>query len=78
MSVPDQSFLKKNPSPAVLEITAFEGNAQVIERLKELGLHPGLQLIYQSRMPFNGPKLIRFGATVLALREEEAACLRVK
>ena len=51
---------------------------QTVERLKELGLSEGLVVIYIGRAPFAGPLLFRLGAMVLALREEEAACLNLK
>lgn len=51
------------------------GQAQVIERLREMGLHPGLQVEYAGRAPFKGPQMIRVGATLIALRSEEAACV---
>jgi ferrous iron transport protein A len=60
------------------EVVGYLGDADLIERLKELGIHPGLQMTYLGRAPFSGPLLFRFGATVLALREEEVACLRLK
>jgi ferrous iron transport protein A len=72
------SLSELQPGPKALQIQSFCGEEKTIERLKELGLHQGLKIVFQSRMPFSGPSLIRFGATVLALRQEEAACLQVK
>jgi ferrous iron transport protein A len=46
----------------------------MIERLKEMGLHQGLEVSFVGRAPFRGPLLYRFGNTVLALRLEEASC----
>jgi ferrous iron transport protein A len=59
------------------EVVGYVGDTQLVERLKELGVHPGLNLTYLGRAPFSGPLLFRFGATVLALRQEEVACLRL-
>ena len=60
------------------EITGYDGDQQLIERLKELGLSPGLKISLVGRAPFFGPLLFRLGAMVLALREEEAACLNLR
>ncbi len=60
------------------EITGYNGDQQLIERLKELGLSQGLKISLVGRAPFLGPLLFRLGAMVLALREEEAACLNLK
>ena len=73
------SFVQ-NPKPELFtaEIQGFAGDLQLIERLKELGLRQGLQVQYLGRGPFLGPVLLGFGATVLALRQEEVVCLRLK
>jgi ferrous iron transport protein A len=60
------------------EIVGFLDDSMVVARLQELGLHHGLQLTWVGRAPFKGPMLFQFGGTVLALREEEAACVLVK
>ena len=65
---------KLDRSPQTVTITEFVGPADIIERLKEMGLHLGVSVLYQGRAPFRGPHLIRFGSTVVALRDEEAAC----
>lgn len=59
-------------------IKEFVGPAEIVERLKEMGLHLGIRVLYQGRAPFRGPHLIRFGSTVVALRDEEAACAKVQ
>lgn len=56
------------------KIAGFCGEPDKIERLKEMGLHQGLELSYVGRAPLKGPLLFRFGNTVLALRLEEALC----
>jgi Fe2+ transport system protein FeoA len=78
MSNIQKSLLSVVPSSASLQLVGFDGEAKIVERLKELGLYQGLRFQLQSRLPFRGPQLIRFGATVLALRTEEAACLQIK
>lgn len=59
-------------------IHGFSGDSTVIERLKEMGLHQGLELQPVGRAPFGGPLLFRFGNTVLALRVEEAQCALIQ
>ena len=55
-------------------IVGFSGEPLVSERLKEMGLHQGLEIEMIGRAPFGGPILFQFGNTVLALRIEEAEC----
>lgn len=60
------------------EVLGFSGDPSLIERLKEMGIFQGLRITCCGQAPFGGPKLFRLGATVIALREEEAQCLQVK
>lgn len=55
-------------------IQGFCGEPRIVERLKEMGFHQGLEIEAVGRAPFGGPHLYRFGNTVLALRSEEAEC----
>lgn len=59
-------------------IQGFSGDQLIIERLKEMGLHQGLEVQVVGRAPFGGPLLFRFGNTVLALRAEEAECTLIE
>ena len=59
-------------------IHSFSGEALIMERLKEMGIYPGLELQVAGRAPFRSPFLFRFGNTVLALRAEEAVCAIVQ
>ncbi|WP_415061360.1 FeoA family protein [Bdellovibrio sp.] len=61
-----------------VEITGFAGENVFRERLHEMGLRVGMTLTILGRAPFGGPLLIRFNTSFLALRNEEAACARVK
>ena len=56
-------------------LQSLEGSPIIVERLKEMGLYPGLEIVYLGRAPFRGPHLIRLGSVVLALRQEEAQCI---
>lgn len=59
-------------------IEGFHGDPVIVERLKEMGLHQGLEVAPVGRAPFGGPMLFRFGNTVLALRYEEAQCTLIQ
>lgn len=69
---------KLDRAPQMVIIKEFVGPAEIVERLKEMGLHLGVAVLYQGRAPFRGPHLIRFGSTVVALRDEEAACAKIQ
>ena len=58
-------------------ILTFSGDEALVERLQEVGFRRGDEIELVGRAPFFGPFLYRLGATVIALREEEAHCLRV-
>ena len=60
------------------KVQGFSGDESIVERLKEMGLHPGLELQSVGQAPFGGPLLFRFGNTVLALRREEALCTLIQ
>lgn len=61
-----------------LEIADFQGPAEVLERLQEMGLHCGSRVKLVGQAPFGGPLLFRFGTTVIALRQDEAQCILYK
>lgn len=60
------------------ELVELQGEALLTERLMDMGFHPGVELEIVGRMPFSGPLIIRVEASFLALREEEALCLKVQ
>lgn len=62
-----------------LEISDFQGSDDLlIERMHEMGLRIGVRLKFIRRAPFSGPFLFQLSTTLLALREEELACLKFK
>jgi ferrous iron transport protein A len=69
------SILNLIPHTQTAVVASFEGNEDLIARLQELGFRLGAEVSFVGRAPFNGPILIRLGATVVALRDEEAMCL---
>lgn len=59
------------------EISGFQEEPLMRERLHEMGLRKGLMITLIGRAPFGGPLLIRFNTSFLAIRNEEAACIQV-
>lgn len=51
-------------------------NHELVQRLFDLGLHPGLEVEVVGRVSFNSVVIIQYGSTRLALNSEEFACLR--
>ena len=49
--------------------------SNLIQRLYDLGLHPGLEIEVVSKISFNSVTIIQFGETRIALNREEFACL---
>ncbi len=60
-----------------VRIQSLRGHDQIVQRLRELGLHPGIEVEYVGQAPFAGPRILRVGATLIALRSEEAACVQL-
>lgn len=58
-----------------IEAPKGPANADLIKRLYDLGLHPGLEVEIVSKISFNSVTVIQYGSTRLALNEEEFACL---
>lgn len=61
----------------LFKIQQLEGSQMLCERLHEMGLRPGLEIEFWGRSPWSGPWLYRFQNTMLALRDEEASCIKV-
>lgn len=49
---------------------------ELVHRLYDLGLHPGLEIEVITRVSFGSVIIIQYGATRIALNEEEFSCLR--
>lgn len=58
-------------------VQALEGDPFLTERLREVGVHPGAELSIVRKLPFGGAQIIRLGEVDVALRDEEAACIRI-
>jgi ferrous iron transport protein A len=63
---------------SIVSVTDLAGPELIIERLHELGLRIGTEVMLLGQAPFNGPVLIKFKSTLMALRQEEAECTQVK
>ena len=50
-------------------------NKELVQRLYDLGLHPGIEIEVISKISFNSVTIIQFGVSRLALNYEEFACL---
>lgn len=61
-----------------LEVVELQGDADIRERIRELGIGQGSKLKFIRQTPFGGPCLFQTSSTLLALREEELACLNLK
>lgn len=48
---------------------------ELAKRLYDLGFHPGLEVEIIARVSFNSVTVVQYGATRIALNEEEFACL---
>lgn len=57
------------------KLIGLQGSSELIKRLLDMGFHLNIEIEFIGRMPFSGPRVIRWGETLLALREEEAKCL---
>ncbi len=60
-----------------VQITQFQGSDEIIERLKEMGFMLNQKVQWLGQAPFNGPRMYRVGNIVMALRHEEAKCIKV-
>jgi len=65
-------MLQKIEAPSELPEQEKE---DLVKRLYELGLRPGIQLQVVGKISFNTVTIIQYGHTKLALNEQEMACL---
>jgi Fe2+ transport system protein FeoA len=74
---PKSTSITLLPSGTSALLQAIEGEPVIVERLGELGFVPGETLVLQRRLVFNGPLIVEVRGVPVALRAEEASCLRV-
>ena len=72
------NYIQTHSASGNLQITDFVGAAAICERLHEMGLHKGQKITLVGRAPLNGPLLIQFGTSFIALRAEEAQCTLIQ
>lgn len=54
------------------------GDPDLVERLHEIGLLPGTEVEVHQRLPLNGPLVLKYFSTRLALRLQDASCIEVE
>jgi Fe2+ transport system protein FeoA len=59
-----------------IESSSSFPNADLVKRLYDMGLHPGIEVEIIAKISFNSVTIVQYGSTRLALNEEEFACLR--
>jgi len=58
-------------------IASLEGDAGMVARLQELGFIPGESVRVRLKLLFGGPLVVEIRGSSIALRQEEASCVRV-
>jgi Fe2+ transport system protein FeoA len=71
-------YVQNHSQAADLKITDLVGSAAICERLHEMGIHKGQTIKLLGRAPLQGPLLIQFGTSFIALRAEEAQCALIQ
>ena len=69
--------LSQAPIGAPSQIHGFLGDADLNQRLREIGFYEGAHVVVKSRMPFRGPLVIELDQCSLALRFLEASSIEV-
>lgn len=62
----------------IYEISGFEGDALLLERLSEMGFRREKKIKFVQKLPFHGPLIVEMDQTQISLREEEVECLQLK
>lgn len=58
-----------------IEVVAGRKDTELVQRLYDLGLHPGIEIEVITKVSFNSVTVIQYGATRIALNFEEFSCL---
>ena len=58
-----------------IEASGIKDGKDLEKRLYDLGFHPGLEIEVVSIISFNSVTIVQYGATRIALNDEEYACL---
>lgn len=70
--------LSELPDGARARVDAVSGEPLLRERLVELGFTPGADVEVRGRAPLGGPIEVRLRGGLLAVRRDEAHCVRVR
>lgn len=77
MEMPERTLGEVRTGEQV-RVVAVEGDWERRQRLMTLGLVPGTQVQVVRESPLGDPVLYRVRSTLIALRREDAAALRVR
>lgn len=69
--------LAEIPTHSQATILDLSGDPVVLARLRELGFMRGESVMVKGRMPFGDPIIVEIRGMTVALRREEAACVRL-
>lgn len=58
-----------------IELPNQKRDDDLIQRLYDLGLHPGLEIDIVGQISFGSVTIVQFGSTRVALNQEEFSCL---
>ncbi len=58
-----------------IEASRKKDGKDLEKRLYDLGFHPGLEVEIVGKVSFNSVTIVQYGATRIALNDEEFACL---
>ncbi len=58
-----------------IELPNQKQDDELIQRLYDLGLHPGLEIEVVGSISFGSVTIVQFGSTRIALNKEEFSCL---
>lgn len=59
-----------------IELPNEKRDDDLIQRLYDLGFHPGLEIEVIGKISFSSVTVVQVGSTRIALNEEEFSCLR--
>lgn len=59
------------------KIVSLQGDPILVSRLRELGFIRGESIRVVGRAPFGDPLVVEVGGATIALRKEEAECVRL-
>ncbi len=58
-------------------LTKIQGSAEFVERMMEIGICPGVEVVVDRHLPFRGPMVLKYLSTRMALRIQDADNIEV-